>query len=370
MARRLNAGRALARLMVVLGVVLAHGWVAERWAESRVGWGAGEQAPPPRLEVAFVRELAPAPPPAATKPKPKRVHKRRVAPPPPAASTPADTAAASALAESDPASAAAETAAAPIAKPEVVAAESPAEPASIAEAAPGPQAPASAVADAPPAFEWPPSTRLSYTLTGNYRGELHGSAQVQWVRIGTHYQVHLDVSAGLVFRRRMSSDGELADDGLTPRRYDEETQLLWQEPRRLTMWFEPERVVLANGQRRDRWPGVQDTASQFVQLAWLFTSQPQLLQTGRSIDLPLALPRRIKWVTLDVVDQERLYTPIGELDTFHLKPRLDAKPGNDLSAEIWFAPALQYLPVRIRIEQDADNYIDLMIRSRPLQAEP
>ena len=33
-------------------------------------------------------------------------------------------------------------------------------------------------------FEWPASTRVSYVLNGNYRGEVNGRAQVEWIRIG------------------------------------------------------------------------------------------------------------------------------------------------------------------------------------------
>ena len=36
-----------------------------------------------------------------------------------------------------------------------------------------------------------------------------------------------------------------------------------------------------------------------------------------------------------------------------------------LRAEIWFAPQLRYLPVRIRIEQDAETYVDLVLARRP-----
>jgi hypothetical protein len=41
----------------------------------------------------------------------------------------------------------------------------------------------------------------------------------------------------------------------------------------------------------------------------------------------------------------------------HLKPRRVARKGSDLTAEIWFAPSLAYLPVRIRIQQDANTFI-------------
>jgi hypothetical protein len=67
-------------------------------------------------------------------------------------------------------------------------------------------------------FEWPPSTRLSYRLTGNYRGPVEGRAKVEWLRSGTRYQVHMELSVGPEFSplmsRRVSSEGEITSEGL------------------------------------------------------------------------------------------------------------------------------------------------------------
>jgi hypothetical protein len=358
----------MGRWLLVLAAVLLLHTAAVWWLdEVLVGWGAGHQPIPPRIEAAFVRTLAPADPapvavaaaPAA--PKPRRV--RRAAAVPPAASA--------ASAPDVPASAPVVAAApeAPRVEDPPPAASAPAatEPAVTVASAPAASAPAAV------AFEWPPSTRLTYTLVGNYRGEVHGNARVQWVRLGERYQVHLDVTVGPSFAplmgRTMTSDGELGDAGLVPRRYDEATKLPFQSPRRVTMAFTPETVTLGNGSVRPAPPGVQDTASQFVHLTWLFTTQPQLLRVGNQVEVPLALPRRVdRWV-YEVVTEERLATPVGALDTFHLKPRrIEERPRGELSAEVWFAPSLQYLPVRIRIRQDAETYIDLMMDAAPLQA--
>jgi hypothetical protein len=35
---------------------------------------------------------------------------------------------------------------------------------------------------------------------------------------------------------------------------------------------------------------------------------------------------------------------------------------------MWFAPGLQYLPVRILVQQDADTFIDLQLQRAPQQA--
>lgn len=368
-----RAARTTRWLLVVLAVLLVHGG-AVRWAgEAMVGWGAGDKPATERIDVAFVRALAPSaePPQAPARAAPKRA--ARAKPARPAASAPLPEPAASEplsvveIVPEQPRQPAPEVEASAVAQA-VSAVESPAS--AVASAA----APAASAASAP-AFEWPPSTRLTYKLSGNYRGEVHGSARVQWVRLGERYQVHLDVVIGPSFAplitRRMTSDGVIGDAGLEPQRYDEATKLPFQAPRRAVMSFTPQLVTLANGKERDSVPGLQDSASQFVQLTWLFTTQPQLLKVGQSVVMPLALPRRMdRWI-YDVVGEEALYTPLGALATFHLKPRrAEARPRGELSAEVWFAPTLQYLPVRIRIEQDPETYVDLVMDAAPLQAAP
>jgi hypothetical protein len=218
-------------------------------------------------------------------------------------------------------------------------------------------------------FDWPASTRVSYDLNGNYRGEVKGYAQVEWIRVGSRYQVNLDFVVGPEFapiiRRRMTSEGDLTPQGLVPSRYDEDTQAMMRDRRRVTVRFEPDAVVLADGQRHERWPGLQDTASQFIQLTFLFTTQPDLLQVGKTVEMPLALPRKTdRWI-YDVLEETQVQTSFGALPAFHLKPRRAAPKPGELTAEIWFAPSLRYLPVRIRIEQDPQTWLDLVIARKP-----
>ena len=380
----MNSRRALRCALLLLAVVLAH-LAATLWVQQQLGDldGLGKLPQQQRLQVAFVRALAPAAPAAAPAVRaapaaPKQRRARVVAPAASAASLP--TAADRVEGPARPVDVADAREAEPVvpdAAPAPTA--SPSEPAptagegerasAVAQAASA----AASAANAAPAFEWPPSTRLTYVLKGNYRGEVNGNARVQWIRQGARYQVHLDVAIGPSFAplmsRRMTSDGELGPEGLTPRTYDETTRLPFQQPRRSNVQFGAERVTLANGSQHETAAGIQDSASQFVQLTYLFTTQPEKMRVGDSVNLPVALPRRVgRWV-YDIVGQERLATPLGELDTLHLKPRLgERRPGNELSAEVWFAPSLQNLPVRIRIQQDAETFVDLQLDAAPLQA--
>ncbi|MGH8678642.1 MAG: DUF3108 domain-containing protein, partial [Burkholderiales bacterium] len=70
----------------------------------------------------------------------------------------------------------------------------------------------------------------------------------------------------------------------------------------------------------------------------------------------------------DVVGEETLQMPFAQVPTLHVKPRRIAKPGGDMTAEIWFAPGLQYLPVRILVHQDAQTFIDLTLLRAPQQS--
>jgi Protein of unknown function (DUF3108) len=364
----------LAWWVAIAVVLLAHMGIA-RWVDgNRLGAGAADRAPK-AIDVAFVRELAPTVPPVmvAPAPPPPAMRPRGVASAPPAASAaqpPEDTPEAAASVPAEPASAPAQAVSSPpalAAASAVPLVEPPASAPAIMAAAAAASAASSAAAAS---FDWPPSTRLSYKLTGNYRGPVYGTAQVDWLRDGQRYQVRLEVKVDPFFRRRMLSDGVLSEQGLSPRRYDEETEVPLRETRRATVHFEPEQVLLANGKTAESMPGVQDSASQFVQMTWLFLSRPDRLQPGHTVEFPLALPRRVGRWTYDVAEREMLALPFGEVEAFHLKPRRDSSRPNELQVETWIAPGLQYLPVRIVIRQDAESFLELQLSGRPVQAGP
>lgn len=363
--------RRLGLLTLVLTVSIAHWWLAEQLPDRRFGLGAADGDLPEAIDVAFVRELVPTAPPVHAAP----------APPPrvPAAARPLRPAASAASAVAD-VGAETQASAADAAANERPA--SPAEPAASAAAtllaaasAPAADASAAAPVPAPPsapapalAFDWPPSTRLSYIFEGYSMGPVFGNAKVEWLREGSRYQVRLEVRVPPLGGRRMLSDGVLGPQGLAPRRYDEETDRLFRETARQTVLFEADRIQLADGRVNDTVPGVQDTASQFVQMTWLFLARPELLQVGRTVEFPLALPRRVGRWTYDVREQVELTLPFGVVPAFHLEPRPQSRRGREWLVDIWIAPSLQYLPAKITLRQDADNYGELVLKSPPLQA--
>ena len=379
--RGATSRRRLAWTALVIAVALGHGTLTRELAD-RLSQLDPAKAMPERIAVAYVRTIepeAPPPPPrAVAAPTPRPVPRR--APRPVAAAASAVAAAASAV--EAPASAvvaeAAPAASAPEGDTTVASADGSASAAASVAAAASASAPTGAIASADPTvsgatgdpFEWPASTRISYVLVGNYRGEVSGSAQVEWIRIAERYQANVDLVIGPEFAplitRRMTSAGRIAPSGLVPERYDEDTNVVFRDRRRNSVVFESDAVVLANGERRDPVAGVQDTASQFIQLTYLFSTRPELLKVGAAVGFPLALPRALDTYVYDVVEAQTIATPFGPLRAFHLKPRPrpNRRPGS-LSAEFWIAPELRYLPVRIRIEQDPQTFIEVTIANKP-----
>lgn len=368
--------RRVAAWGLMLGVIIVHGCVADHVSKAMLDLAMHDDMPK-RMDVVFVREMEVKEPVLNTavikRAQPARTERERAPRQAHAASVP-DPLRALAPVEPQPLdSIPVEPSAS---DPQVDGSaprptEGPASAATTAAAAAASAAPAPAPTGAAraTAFAWPASTRLSYVLTGNYRGDIHGTAQVEWVRSGNHYQVHMDVTVGLSFlplmSRRMTSDGQLTPEGLVPRSYDEDSKVAGRDRWRSTIRFEPDGIFLPNGRRRERWSGVQDAASQFVQMTYLFTIKPELLTPGNTVEIPLALPRNVDWWLYDVLGHETLHTPFGALDAVHLKPRRVARKGGDLTSEIWFAPSLAFLPARIRIQQDDNTYIDLMIKRKP-----
>ena len=328
--------------LLVLPVLLAHIWLGVAVQGLQEGWGGA--AVPPRLTVAYVRELIAQPPPT---PAPRL--KKLAAP----------AAAAAASLE-------------PLVNPPEAAASAPENIEPLQALLPIVEPVAAALVNPPASdagVEWPPSTRLSYELTGNYRGPVNGNAQVEWIRQASRYQVHLDVSVGPSFAplitRHMSSDGELTAAGIVPKRYDEDTRVLLAARRRVSVLFQGDKLTLGNGSVEAAPPGSQDAASQFVQLSWLFATGREALRIGHVVELPLALPRKQYLWRYEVMGEELLQTPMGPLATWRLKP--STATSGDLSAEVWLAPSLQYLPVRLLIRQNEAAYIDLMLKAPPQQ---
>ncbi len=390
---------------VVLGV---HLLIVDRLADSIAAWSADAEMAP-RLQVVYVREMVLAEPPdlapvpVAVAARSDRPEAARRPPREPSkqttqataggssTSTPTPPATAETPGDNDEAAVESNTIVDPQPAPSPIQPDAPVidpadETIELAQSGLEPrqaEVGSEASADARQPFVWPASTRLSYVLTGNYRGEVHGSAQVEWINAAPRYQVNLDVTVGLpfapLFTRQMRSDGQLTAAGLQPQHYSEQSKLAFNDRRQIGFSIASDGLTTDGGRRLPVSPlstaeigaessygsAIQDSASQFVQLTYLFTTRPQLLQPGTRIVFALALPSGLRRWVYEVGQLQPVYTHFGAIDAFHVRPAPGTERGRDLLAQAWFAPQLAYLPVRIRIEQQAEVFLDLVIKSRP-----
>lgn len=208
--------------------------------------------------------------------------------------------------------------------------------------------------------DWPGDTRLSYKLGGYMRGELFGSGTVQWTRDAQNaekYQVRIAINIGGFANVSLTSQGRVSAATLLPDAYEE------QMPNgRRHLKLDASEVVLMDGRRYARPDDVQDTASQFVELGHRFNTGRAQLVEGGNVSVWLARPGGLDEWVYDIQAPETLYLPImGAVQVYHLKPRALARPRGTITAEMWFAPSLQNLPVRIRITLNPETFVDLAL---------
>lgn len=375
--------RRAALVAVVAGVLLAHALVT-RGVMGQMEALSAEGPTIKRMEAVMVADMRLSAPPvvAARLPSPPAALAEPAAPPAaPAASKPAsapESGQAASEAMVPEVQAAASQAAEPAASEPVVAAAEPASAASTPEAfAPVVAAASAAIDDAKP-FEWPLATRVTFKAEGYIRGPIYGQAQVEWVRQDMRYQVRVDASVGPSFAplgsQRWTSEGDITPAGLVPRRFESINKLLISSgtPRRVT--FHTDEVELSDGHREPKLPLVQDPASHYIQLAYMALLKPDTLKVGGTLSMPLAWTKQQDTVVYDIEAQEALDTPLGKIDTFRLKPRPLAsqkereKERGEVLAEIWIAPSLQYLPIRMLLRQGKVNYVDMKMDKMPQQA--
>ncbi|MFM8900974.1 MAG: DUF3108 domain-containing protein [Burkholderiales bacterium] len=107
-------------------------------------------------------------------------------------------------------------------------------------------------------------------------------------------------------------------------------------------------ILFANDQRVTRPPLLQDSVSQLWQLSHLLYSDPKSLVTGKIVEIPLATRAQVTSYFYELLGRELLDTPVGKLDTLRIKASRAQVTGRSATAEYWFAPELNYLPVRLR----------------------
>lgn len=210
-----------------------------------------------------------------------------------------------------------------------------------------------------PPVQLPPPTALKFDVSGQVR-LLHYRAQAElvWQHDGVRYQAQQSISALFVGARMQRSTGRISAQGLLPERFSDKSR---SEQAAHFNQAEGKVTFSANTPDAAIGPGAQDRLSVFLQVGGLLAAAPERYPTGTQIQLTTVSARAADRWTFTVESTETLELPAGPTPAVKLLrlPRRDY----DQKAELWLAPGLGYLPVRIRLTQSNGDFADLQLES-------
>ena len=204
----------------------------------------------------------------------------------------------------------------------------------------------------------PPPMRLAFDVSGEVKGFRY-SASSQWLfrHDGAQYEARQEVKAFLIGSRAQTSVGRLTAWGLQPRRFGDRVR----SEQAAHFDFEAGQVTFsANTPSAPIAPGAQDRLSVFIELAALLAAAPERYPEGTLIALTTASARATSRWVFRVGPLETLELPAGPLPAIALQ-RVP-QDVYDQRAELWLAPSLHYLPVRLRITQSQGDFVELQLK--------
>jgi len=207
------------------------------------------------------------------------------------------------------------------------------------------------------AFKAPESALLKYQVLGQAKGlNYWASAEMAWQQDGQTYESRLTVSAFLLGSRTQTSKGTLGPDGLMPTRFGDKSRS------ELAAHFQRDKGIIsfsANSPDAPLLKGAQDRLSVVIQIGSLLAGDPARFPLGTMLSFQTVSQREAEVWHFWVEKEELLQLPFGEINAIKLnrKPRREF----DQHIELWFAPTLGYLPVRLRITNANGDFVDQLL---------
>lgn len=219
---------------------------------------------------------------------------------------------------------------------------------------PPPGAPKAPAAQAVHSYAIPGSMQLPYDIRGETRGvpfSLNGN--LNWQQDGSTYNARMEVSHFLLGARIQTSTGELTAHGLEPTRFGDKFRS------EVAAHFERAKNKItfsANTPDAPLLPGAQDQLSVLIQLAAMLGGAPRDFPEGSQLTFQAVGPRSSETWIFTVGALEKLTLPNMELNALKLWRNPSSEYGS--KAEVWLAPGLAYMPVRIRITEANGDVAD------------
>lgn len=211
-----------------------------------------------------------------------------------------------------------------------------------------------------PLAQLPPSARLRYDVASKVKGfTFNAGGQLNWRQDGSTYEARLEISAFLLGSIVQTSTGRVSPTGLAPDRFSDKRR----SEKSAEFDHTTQRIRYSNNARIDPLlAGAQDQVSISLQLAGLLNANPQYTQ-GQTISLPVSGASSSETWRFDIGPEATLNLPAGPMLTRILTRQ--PRHGGDKKIQIWLAPTLENLPVRIRISESNGDFIDQSLEEIP-----
>ncbi len=203
----------------------------------------------------------------------------------------------------------------------------------------------------------PRSAQVGYRASGRH-GDLEFSAPatLSWRHDGSRYETSLSFHHAKLGTRQHTAAGLLAPQGLAPFHAAVRTDI----ERKIRFDYGQQRTLFEPSSTEAPLPaGVRDELSALVQIGALLAAASHRDPVGTAISLPLAKGDAVVQAVFTIEGQEEVTALGGRLlkawRVVHVA-RGDGQP----TVEAWLSPALEYLPVRLRVTQPNGDFIDYL----------
>lgn len=207
----------------------------------------------------------------------------------------------------------------------------------------------------------PESTQLTYVVVGRQGktelGGVHGD--LRWKRIGDTYDATLRLTYLYRTVNLQHSSGQIDGTGLVPRDYSETRR-----QKETAARFDGQHGSATSSAVTPSAPlraGAQDPLSVVFQLGALLASDPSRHSAGNTLDIQVAGRSTPQTWLVSFRESETQDVPAGRF----LAQKVVRLPRSEFDdkVEIWFAPQLHHLPIRIRQTMTNGDFLDMALQS-------
>lgn len=204
----------------------------------------------------------------------------------------------------------------------------------------------------------PPPVELTYAIKARQKGiPIEGDAVMRWSTAANKFSASNEARAMLLGKiLDTKSEGVIDPYGLAPSSFIEKR--FRKEP--TTTSFDRTAKAIRFTASDQSYPikgGEQDHNSAIWQLIAIARAAPGKFKAGSSWSFFVAGPRHAEQWTFKVVKQEKIVTPLGEINTLHIS-KVPPPDSQDRQIDIWLAPSLEWYPARLRFSDANDDYIE------------